>query len=207
MCLEQLHVFIVKHLTLSIVLLIWAMIDIMIEVMLPEEGVEDALIDADDVEHMWYKSKLGNSCVWLIEQRLEKHLENTFGTRTAKRNTCNIKLFLMCLLATETSNVLKIKQNLLAFQINPSCLLSPICAVFNLLKHYDYKSCVLSSWGDLSFYVVGQYCQREYREYVPLSLALSEDFDGSVMFISYLFWHFLAENNQTRDTRIVCSSF
>ena len=33
------------------------MIDIMIEVMLPEEGVEDALIDADDVEHMWYKSR------------------------------------------------------------------------------------------------------------------------------------------------------
>ena len=32
------------------------MIDNMIEVMLPEEGVEDALIDADDVEHMWYKS-------------------------------------------------------------------------------------------------------------------------------------------------------
>ena len=140
------------------------MIDIMIEVMLPEEGVEDALIDADDVEHMWYKSKLGNSCVWLIEQRLEKHLENTFGTRTAKRNTCNIKLFLMCLLATETSNILKIKQNLLAFQINPSCLLSAICAVFDLLKHYDYKSCVLSSWGDLSFYVVGQYCQRENTE-------------------------------------------
>ena len=56
MCLEQLHVFIVKTSDSESVLLIWAMIDIMIEVMLPEEGVEDALIDADDVEHMWYKS-------------------------------------------------------------------------------------------------------------------------------------------------------